>query len=105
MAVVLGELAGRVFNRMGKATYDGLTEQQLLGEAAKLAVKRRNKLVYRLKLAQMVQAEEESVTAFETRLKPQVKCDSRDCGAEVDYTTEVVLDNLIRGLADEEIKV
>ena len=34
-----------------------------------------------------------------------MKCDAGDCGAEVDYTTEVVLDNLIRGLADKEIKL
>ena len=111
LSMVLGEISGRVFNRVGKVAFEALTEVQLLDEAAKLAVKRRNKLVNRIKLSKMAQDEDESVTAFETRLKPvartgryRVKCAAPGCGEECDYTAEVVLDNLIRGLADEEIQ-
>ena len=111
LSMVLGEVSGRVFNRVGKVAFEALTEAQLLDEAAKLAVKKRNKLVNRIKLSKMAQDEDESVTAFETRLKPvartgkyRVKCKAPGCGEECDYTAEVVLDNLIRGLADEEIQ-
>ena len=111
LSMVLGDISGRVFNRVGKVAFEALTEMQLLDEAAMLAVKRRNKLVNRIKLSKMAQDEDESVTAFETRLKPvartgryKVKCAAPNCGEECDYTSEVVLDNLIRGLADEEIQ-
>ena len=110
LALGLGdEVVGLVFHRLGRATYTALTEEGLLREAKHLVVKSRNKLVHRLKLGTMVQGGDESVTSFETRLKPvartgkfQVKCSS--CEQLTDYTDHMVLDNLIRGLADEEIK-
>ena len=70
LGLSLGEVAGRVFNRVGSTTYDKLTEQELLSEAKNLAVKRRNKLVNRIKLAGMIQGGDETITSYETRLKP-----------------------------------
>ena len=110
LAVGLGpEVVALVFHRLGKETYESLTEEDLLREARQLVVKSRNKLVYRLKLGTMVQGGDESITSFETRLKPvartgrfQVECTT--CKKMTDYTDLMVLDNLIRGLADEEIK-
>ena len=106
----LGEsLLSDVYGRMGHDKYTALSVDGVLKEARHLVVKTRNKLVHRLKLNTMVQGGDESVTSFETRLKPvartgkfQVKCTG--CDILCDYTDEVVLDNLIRGLADEDIK-
>ena len=91
LGLCLGEVAGRVFNRVGSISYDKLTEQELINEAKSLAVRRRNKLVNRIKLAGMVQGGDETVTSFETRLKPiahtgkfKEKCHS--CAEEVDFT-------------------
>ena len=99
-----------VFARHGDKRYKELMEEELLKEAKQLVVKSRNKLVHRLKLATMVQGGDESITSFEIRLKPvartgkfQVQCVA--CKGQADYTDQMVLDNLIRGLADEEIKM
>ena len=106
---VLGEIAAGVFSRLGKAGYEGLTEADLLVHAKKLVVKERNLLVSRLKLATIIQDEDEPVYKFETRLKPiarigkfQQKCER--CDIEVDFTEQMVRDHLIRGLSDLEIK-
>ena len=109
LGLCLGEVAGRDFSRVGSTVYDKLTELELLKEAKSLAVRRRNKLVNRMKLASMFQGGDETITSYETRLKPiartgkfKEKCHS--CAAEVDFTEQMVLDHLIRGLADEAIQ-
>ena len=109
LGLCLGEVAGRVFNRVGSILYDKLSEQELLNEAKSLAVRRRNKLVNRMKLASMFQGGDETITSYETRLKPiartgkfKEKCQS--CAADVDFTEQMVLDHLIRGIADEAIQ-
>ena len=71
LGICLGEaVAGMVFVSIGDARYNELSEENLLEEARQLIVKKRNKLVYRLKLSAMVQGGDEPVTSFETRLKP-----------------------------------
>ena len=109
LGLCLGEVAGRVFNRVGSILYDKLSEQELINEAKSLAVRRRNKLVNRMKLAGMFQGGDETITSYETRLKPiartgkfKEKCVS--CSADVDFTEQMVLDHVIRGLADEAIQ-
>ena len=71
-------------------------------------VNTRNRLAHRLKLEFMVQGVDETITSFETRLKQvarsggfQVECTT--CKGLNNYTDQMVIDNLIRGLADEEI--
>ena len=63
-------VAGMVFARHSDKTYKELTEEELLKEAKQLVVKSHNKLAHRLKLTSMVQGGDESITSFETRLKP-----------------------------------
>ena len=109
LGLCLGEVAGRVFNRVGSISYNKLSEQELLKEARKLAVKRRNKLVNRIRLSGMVQGGDETITSYETRLKPiartgKFKEQCNNCSEEVDFTEQMVLDHLIRGLADEAIQ-
>jgi hypothetical protein len=86
-------------------------EALLLDEARKLVVKKRNKLVNRMKLASMVWGGDETITSYETRMKPvartckfQEECTKCKCKLPVDFTDQMVLDNLIRGLANEEVK-
>ena len=109
LSASLGEVDNMVFARVGVVAYNVMYEADLLEEARKMVLKKRNKLVNRLKLNSLVQGGDESVTGFETRLKPlartgrfKEKCGK--CRTDVDYTDQMVLDNLIRGLADEEIK-
>jgi hypothetical protein len=110
LRVSLGEDVGaRVFNRFGKVGYDALTENELLAEAKKMVVKRRNMLVNRMKLSGMTQGGDKPITSFETRLKPvartgKFKEECQGCNQQVDFTDQMVLDNIIRGLSDEDIK-
>ena len=74
-----------------------------------LLVKKRNKLVDRWKLAAMAQGEDAVVINFETSLKPvartgRFKETCAGCGQSVEFTDQMVLDNLIGGLADEDIE-
>ena len=55
---------------LGKATYTVLTGEGLLKDEKLLVVKSRIKLVRRLKLGTMVQGGDETITSFETWLKP-----------------------------------
>ena len=112
LANVLGETYTKVFGRLGVTAYDAITEQSLLENAKKLVVIRRNKLVNRMKLASMQQGSDETALNFETRLKPVARTGKFKVSGvcictevvELDYTDEMVLDNFVRGLADEEIK-
>ena len=112
LASVLGETYTKVFGRLGVTAYDALTEQSLLEKAKELVVIRRNKLVNRMKLASMQQGPDETALNFETRLKPVARTGKFKVSGvcictrqvDLDYTDEMVLDNFVRGLADEEIK-
>ena len=58
----------------------------------------------------MVQGGDETITSYETRLKPiartgKFKEQCSSCSQEVDFTEQMVLDHLIRGLADEAIQI
>ena len=104
----LGEVDTMVFASVGVVAYNKMTEDNLLEEARKMVLKKRNKLLNRLNLSTLVQGEDESVTNFETRLNPLARNGrfKEQCGAcqgDVDYTDQMVLDNLIRGLTIEVI--
>ena len=63
----------------------------------------------RIRLSGMVQGGDETITSYETRLKPitrtgKFKEQCNNCSQEVDFTEQMVLDHLIRGLADEAIQ-
>ena len=100
---------------LGSAAYEALSEQELLDNAKLFVIKRRNKYVHHYKLTHMQQGHDEPFINFESHLQPAArigkfkkkgKCNILNCPGEieVDYTEEMVQDNLIRGLADEEIK-
>ena len=96
-----------VFARVGVKAK--ITEAKFLEEAMKMVLKKRNKLVNRLKLNSLVHGGADAITSFVTRLKPQArtgkfkeKCEA--CREAADYTDQMVLDNPIRGLANDDIK-
>jgi hypothetical protein len=75
-------------------------------------VKKRNKLVNRQKLNNIIQGPEEPVQMFVANLKSMAstclfstKCTEAACGKNVDFSDDMVLYQLIRGLNDEEIKL
>ena len=70
LLTVLGEVSQKVYQRVGVMAFSNLDEQGLLDKAARVAVKKRNKLVNRLKLYDMKQEEDEAITSFETGVKP-----------------------------------
>ena len=94
-------------------TYVSLTssdEITLLGRIKSLAVRQENVMVARLELQQMRQDRDEPARAFYARLKGQssvcqfkVKC--TQCGLENSYCDNMVRDNLITGLADDDIRL
>ena len=67
---VLDTVANKVYNGLGLEAFLALTEERLLYEVAKVAVRCRNKLVNRLKLSYMKQGEDEAIATFKTRVKP-----------------------------------
>ena len=73
------------------------------------ATKKRNRMVNRLKLHNLVQGQEQPVQQYVAALKQiartcqfLIKCSSQDCNTRVDYSHEMVLDQLVRGLNDSE---
>ena len=51
LSTVFGEVSQKVYQRVGPMAFSNLGEQGLLNEAARVAVKKRNKLVSRLKMS------------------------------------------------------
>ena len=108
-----GDLANLVYNK--HATPETLEEEELLGLIEKVAIKLENIWVTREKLHSMKQDQGEPVTSFAARLKGQarlcgfkktVKCTRPACDQNitVDFTETVVIGDIVRGLADPEIK-
>ena len=84
------------------------TETQILAAIESLSVKRENAMVSRLILHNMIQDRDEGVRNFAAMLKGQadicnfkVKC---SCNSSVNYTNQMILYVLIRGLCDKDIQ-
>ena len=88
------------------------TEEEALRLIKLFAVKAENVLVNRVQLQNIQQDRDETVRSFSAKLKGQAavcgftKSKQCTCGREVsiDYSSEMVRDTLIRGLADEDIR-
>ena len=112
LAECLGEEVSRaVFSRLGQTRWEALTEPQLLEEAKLICVRARNRAVNRFKLSEMKQGPEQSFRMFLAQVEPVArtckfsqKCKEVSCGALVDFTEQMVLDTVVRGLHDNEVK-
>ena len=85
-----------------------LSEADLITAIKTLAVKIESKLVHRIRLGQSSQSPGHSIRNFHATLKGQAKlCQFKancpGCNSVVDYSEEVILDQLVRGINDKEI--
>ena len=103
------EIQMLLFGRYGKEQYEALTETLLIAAIKEMVVRTRNKLVTRHKLRQMVQSHDQPIQTFLSSLKAtarlcdyKVKCEDAICGKMVDFTDQMVMEQLTVGLADEE---
>ena len=93
-----------------QADVSTMPETDLLAAIQRLAVKEESTLVHRLRLGKMTQAPGTPIRTFLAALKGQAalckyvaKCKEPNCDHEYDYSSEIIRDNLIRGIADPEI--
>ena len=85
-----------------------LSEADLMASVKSLAIKIESKLVHRIRMGQSLQPPGHSIRNFHATLKGQArlgqfKVTCHNCQTSVDYSEQVILDQLIRGLADKEI--
>ena len=100
-----------LFGRLGQEGWDILTEETLLDNVKEVFVKKRNRMINRLKLQSQVQGPDQPVQQYIAALKQiartckyRVKCSKDGCDQNVDYSNEMVLDQLVKGLNDDEIQ-
>ena len=87
-----------------------MSEDALTTAIKTLAVKVESKLVHRIRMGQSTQTPGHSIRNFHAVLKGQAKlcqfkvtCPAPACNTVVDYSEEVIMDQLIRGINDKEI--
>ena len=87
-----------------------MTEKDLLATIRRLAVKEESTLVHRMKLNKMTQSPGTGIRTFLATPRGQaslcqysIACKEPGCTHTVDFSDEIIKDNLIRGLADPEI--
>ena len=90
-------------------TINNLTEDQLLDEVKRLAVRGESTIISRVTLRRMFQDSQEDIRHFATRIKGQatlceynVKCPQ--CQRDVSYANSEIRDQICTGLADNEIQ-
>lgn len=88
---------------------DTMTEDELLAEMKKLAVRGESQLISRVHLRSMCQDHNEDIRHFAARVKGQanlcnyvIQCSS--CNSPVSYAEEEICDQLCTGLSDSEIQ-
>lgn len=87
-----------------------MDETDLLAAIKRLAVREESTLVHRIRLNRMTQAPGTPIRSFLAQLKGQAalckytaSCKQPGCDHEYDFSSEIIKDNLIRGIADPEI--
>ena len=87
-----------------------MPEPDLLAAIKRLAVTEESTLVHRIRLGKMTQAPTMPIRTFLANLKGQASpcqyvatCKEQGCNHEYDFSSEIIKDNLIRGIADPEI--
>ena len=90
---------------------EGLTELELIDAVKRIAVKSENVWCLREKLHNMTQDTGEPVSNYTARLRGQARmcgysmvCVRVGCTQDNDFTDTVIMGELVRGLADPEIK-
>ena len=103
------ELRNDLIRDLQQRQVDSIPETELLAAIKRLAVKEEGVLVHRIKLNKMVQTPGTPIRSFLSDLKGRAglcqftetcKC---GCGKQVDFSSQIIRDNLVRGIADPEI--
>ena len=102
------DLRGDVLRANPDKDISTVAEAELLESIKSLAVKVESKLVHRIKMGQTVQSTGHSIRNFHATLKGyaklcQYKIKCSGCAKEIDYSDEMILDQLVRGISDKEI--
>ena len=102
------EVAMLVVGKYGEGSYTTMTEDALINAVKEMVVRTRNRMVTRHKLRKMIQSHDQPVQTFLSSLKAtarlceyKVKCEDEMCGKFVDFTDEMVMEQLMVGLADD----
>ena len=102
------EVGKMLYSTYGEAA-DNQTELVLIENVKKLAVRSRNKLASVVELVQLRQEAEQPVEAFLAKLKVLSRqCNLKKactCRLEVDFSDEIVLNQLLAGLYDDEVRL
>ena len=105
------EVTHVLFGRLGQTEWNKLTEQTLLLKVKEMFLKQRNRMVNRIKLHGLMQGPDQPVQQYIANLnqvartcKFSVKCPNAACAGIVDYSDEIVLDQLVNGLNDSDIQ-
>ena len=85
------------------------TEERLLKEVKQLAVRKKNKAVNRVALGTLKQDKGEPVRKFAGRIRSlatvsEYVVNCKTCKTDIPYTESVIMDQLIKGLANNEIQ-
>lgn len=105
------DLKHDLFGMLDEDEVDDMSEERLIEEMKKLAVIHVSTLSQRIQMADMVQEPGQTVHSFLAALKKKsrlciytVPCSEEDCDADIDYSSLAIKDQLIRGLADDDIR-
>ena len=93
-----------------QADLSSMTEIELLAAMKRLAVIEESTLAQRIKLGKMTQTPGTGIRTFLASLCGQAalcdytaKCKENACNHKYDFSEEIILDNLVRGMSDHEI--
>ena len=99
----------RTFSRAEGDESSAVTETARLQELKQLAVRKKNKAVNRVKLGTLKQDKGEPVRKFSGRVRSlaavsEYLVNCKGCKKDVSYSEEVIMDQIIRGLAQSDIQ-
>ena len=102
------DLREDIYRAHPTAEVNGMTDEQLIEAVKSLAVKVESKLIHRIRMGEATQPPGTGIRNFLATLKGQAKlCQFKivcpSCTTEIDYSQQVIQDQLVRGLSDTEI--
>ena len=93
-----------------QADLSSMSEQELLEAMKRLAVIEESTLAQRIKLGKMTQTPGTGIRTFLASLRGQAalcnytaKCKENGCNHKYDFSEDIIMDNLVRGMSDHEI--
>ena len=105
------ELRKTLFDFVGSSVIDAFTEDQLLAKIREMAVIGKNKAVHRKEFYEIVQAPDELLNRFVSKLRAKaercnftMKCTRTGCETVINYGEEMLRDQVTTGLYDTDVQ-